>query len=116
MFKKTNTPKPSDPLADRMRKIAAAPAEEVTNSSAHTGEKRAERKSTFKSGTVTTLGGERVDVVVKNISATGARIEFFRDKQLTDRVMLSEPTLRIRTWAYVVWQTRGVAGLQFAQT
>ena len=47
---------------------------------------------------------------------TGARVEFLRDIQLTDRVMLSEPTLRIKTWAYVVWQTRGAAGLQFAQT
>jgi hypothetical protein len=30
--------------------------------------------------------------------------------------MLSEPTLRIKIWAYVVWQTRGAAGLQFVQT
>ncbi len=116
MFKKTNTQKPGDPLADRMRKIAAVPAEEMIYSSVHPGEKRAERKQTFKSATVTTLGGERVDVVVKNVSATGARIEFLRDIQLTDRVMLCEPTLRIKTWAYVVWQTRGAAGLQFAQT
>ncbi len=57
-----------------------------------------------------------MDVVVKNVSATGARVEFLRDIQLTDRVMLSEPTLRIKTWTYVVWQTRGAAGLQFVQT
>ena len=46
----------------------------------------------------------------------GARVEFMRDMQLPDRVMLSEPTLRIKTWAYVVWQTRGAAGLQFVKT
>lgn len=116
MFKKNANNKPADPLSDRMRKIAAVPAEEVNYSSVHTGEKRAERKSTFKSATVTMLGGERIDVVVKNVSTTGARIEFLRDVALTDRIMLSEPTLRIRTWAYVVWQTRGAAGLQFVQT
>ena len=98
-----------------MRKSAAVRGEEVTYTSARDGEKRAERKQTFKSATVTTLGGERVDVVVKNVSATGARVEFLRDIQLTDRVMLSEPTVRIKTWAYVVWQTRGAAGLQFVQ-
>jgi hypothetical protein len=116
MFKKPVSNKPADPLADRMRKIAAVPAEEVTYSSVQTGQKRSERKATFKSATVTTLGGERIDVVVKNVSGTGARVEFLRDITLTDRVMLSEPTLRIKTWAYVVWQTRGAAGLQFAQT
>lgn len=117
MFKKPGNNKQADPLADRMRKIAnVEQAEEVTYSSVTPGTKRAERKPTFKSATVTTLGGERIDVVMKNISDTGARVEFMRDVQLTDRVVLSEPTLRIRTWAYVVWQTRGAAGLQFVQT
>jgi hypothetical protein len=74
---KTNLWKAGRSLADRMRKIAAVPAEEVTYSSAGPGEKRAERKAT-KSATVTTLGGERVDVVVKNVSSTGARVEFLR--------------------------------------
>ena len=116
MFKKPDNNKAADPLGDRMRKIAAVPAEEVKYSSVQTGQKRSERKPTFKSATVTTLGGERIDVVVKNISGTGARIEFLRDVSLTDRVIISEPTLRIKTWAYVVWQTRGAAGLQFVQT
>ncbi len=115
MFKKSDN-KASDPLADRMRKIAAVQVEETNYSSVATGEKRAARKPTFKSATLTLLGGERLDVVVKNISDTGARIEFVRDVSLTDRVMLSEPTLRIRTWAYVIWQTRGAAGLQFVAT
>ncbi len=115
MFKKSDK-KASDPLADRMRKIAAVPVEEATYSSVVTGEKRAERKPTFKTATLTMISGERIDVVVKNVSATGARIEFLRDVTLTDRVMLSEPTMRIRTWAYVIWQTRGAAGLQFVAT
>ncbi|MEZ6031307.1 MAG: hypothetical protein R3C46_16395 [Hyphomonadaceae bacterium] len=115
MFKKSDN-KARDPLADRMRKISAAPVEETDYSSVATGEKRAERKPTFKSATLTMISGERVDVVVKNISETGARIEFVRDVTLSDRVLLSEPTMRIRTWAYVIWQTRGAAGLQFVAT
>lgn len=115
MFKKTDK-KAIDPLADRVRKIAAVPVEETTYSSVATGEKRSERRPTFKIATLTMISGERVDVVVKNVSSTGARIEFLRDVTLTDRVMLSEPTMRIRTWAYVIWQTRGAAGLQFVAT
>jgi hypothetical protein len=117
MFKKTANNKPPDPLADRMRKISGAPApEEVTYSSFSQHAKRADRQPTFKQGTITTRGGERVPVVVKNVSSTGARIEFFRDVQLGDHVLLSEPTLQIRCWAEVVWQGRGAAGLQFVRT
>jgi hypothetical protein len=50
------------------------------------------------------------------ISNEGARIEFMREIPLPDRVLLSEPTLRLKTWAYVIWQTRGAAGLQFVKT
>lgn len=114
MFKKT--PDKPDPLAQRMRKIADVPVEEVTYSSVTPGEKRSDRKPTFKAATLAFITGERVDVVVKNVSDTGARVEFMRDTQLPDRVLLSEPTLRLKTWAYVIWQTRGAAGLQFVKT
>ena len=115
MFKKNEPAKP-DPLAQRMRKIAAVTQEEVTYSTVTPGEKRSERKPTFKAASLAFITGERVEVVVKNVSDTGARVEFMRDMQLPDRVLLSEPTLRLKTWAYVVWQTRGAAGLQFVKT
>lgn len=115
MFKKPNPDKP-DPLAQRMRKIADVSHEEVTYKGATTSEKRSERKPTFKAATLTLISGERIDVVVKNVSETGARIEFMRDLTLPDRVMLSEPTLRLRIWAYVAWQERGKAGLEFVKT
>lgn len=115
MFKKTNPSKP-DPLAERMRKIADVPVENVTYSSVTPGEKRSERKPTFKAATLTFITGERTEVIVKNVSETGARIEFMRDMELPDRVMLTEPTLRLKIWAYVIWQTRGAAGLQFVKT
>lgn len=114
MFRKT--PDKPDPLAQRMRKIADVPVEEVTYSSVTPGEKRSDRKPTFKGATLAFITGERVDVVVKNVSDTGTRVEFMRDIQLPDRVLVSEPTLRLKTWAYVIWQTRGTAGLQFVKT
>jgi hypothetical protein len=119
MFKKPGSNRNEDPLADRMRKISGAPGgvpEEITYSSIQQTNKRADRTATFKQGTITTRGGERVPVVLKNVSSTGARIEFFRDVQLGDHVLLSEPTLQIRTWAEVVWQARGAAGLHFVRT
>jgi hypothetical protein len=116
MFKKPGHNKP-DPLGDRMRKIAGSVGvpEEITYSSVQAGN-RADRHPTFKQGTLTTRGGERIPVVVKNISSTGVRVEFFKDVQLGDHVLLIEPTLQIRTWAEVIWQGRGAAGLKFVRT
>jgi hypothetical protein len=119
MFGKKGNGKDEDPLANRMRKISGAsalPQEEVTYSSVQQTNKRAERTATFKQGTIQTRGGERVPVVVKNVSSTGVRIEFFRDVQLGDHVLITEPTLQIRTWAEVMWQGRGAAGLKFVRT
>jgi hypothetical protein len=115
MFKKPGDKK-ADPLADRLRKIAAQPALEdnAYEKSDHSRDaKRQKRDPTFKQATITMLGGERMDVVVKNLSAGGARIEFFRKVNLTEHVLLSEPTMRIKTWAKVMWQKDGAAGLQF---
>jgi hypothetical protein len=116
MFKKpgNNTP---DPLGDRMRKISgAAPPEEKTYTTVHQDNKRETRQPTFKQATITTRGGERIPVVVKNVSQSGARIEYMREVTLGDHVLLSEPTLRIKTWAEVMWETRGAAGLKFVKT
>lgn len=115
MFKKPGPDKP-DPLAQRMRKIANVSHDETTYKAATPNSKRSERKSTFKAATLTFISGERIDVVVKNVSETGALVEFLRDVMLPDRVLLSEPTLRLRLWAYVAWQERGKAGLEFVKT
>jgi hypothetical protein len=115
MFKKGNN-QPYDPLADRMRKISNIPVEEHTYSSVHEQTGRAAREQTFKQGTITTRGGERIPVVIKNVSKTGARIEFFRDVELGDHVLITEPTLRLNIWAEVMWQSRGAAGLKFIPT
>jgi hypothetical protein len=115
MFKKGKN-EPYDPLADRMRKISNVPVEEQTYSSVQEQAGRAVREPTFKQGTITTRGGERIPVVLKNVSKTGVRIEFFRDVTLGDHVLITEPTLRLNIWAEVMWQSRGAAGLKFIPT
>ncbi|MBI1359268.1 MAG: hypothetical protein GC155_03185 [Alphaproteobacteria bacterium] len=114
MFKKTGSSKSSDPLANRLRQIAARPAlEEDEYQQTRKKDARSPRQLTFKQATITLTGGERMDVVVKNVSDTGLRIEFFKKVTLTEQVLVAEPTLRIRRWARVMWQTEGAAGLQF---
>ena len=100
MFKKPGPSEASDPLANRLRQIAARPAlDEAQYKPSKQKNGRSPRQPTFKQGTVTLSGGERMDVVVKNVSDTGMRIEFFRRVTLTDQLIIAEPTLRIRKWA-----------------
>ena len=68
MFKKTDTNKPADPLAHRMRKIAAVPAEEVTYSSVTTRRKTLRTQADLQIRNLDYLSGERMEVVVKNVS------------------------------------------------
>lgn len=114
MFKKPGDGKPANPLNERLQRIAGKPAlEDTAYQSSRPKPTRPERQATFKQATVRLQGGERLDVVVKNLSETGARIEFFRKVTLTDQVLISEPTLRLKRVAQVVWQKDGTAGLHF---
>jgi hypothetical protein len=103
----------SGALAKRVRQISetqaavpAGPADPVAN-------KREPRAPSFKPGKLTFITGERMDVVVTNISPRGARVEFVRNTRIPDCVMLTEPMSGSRKWAYVSWQTWGMAGLEF---
>lgn len=114
MFKKKDGKGPS-PLTERMQRIASAPAldDEAYTSATSTKPERAHRQTTFRQATIQLMGGERIDVVVKNLSDSGARIEFFRKVTLTEYLILTEPSQRLRTRARVVWQQEGSAGLHF---
>jgi hypothetical protein len=112
MFGKSAPSKASDQLASRVRKIAAEPVAEAAHQAAPS-DRRDPRQRTFKPATITLASGERMDVVVKDASVSGVRIEFFRHVALTDKLMISEATLRIRSWTQVIWQTAGAAGLMF---
>jgi hypothetical protein len=115
MFRKNDKSKPENPLAARMRQIADRPAtaDEAYSAPTVSPEGRKPRTATFKQATIQLSTGERMDVVVKNVSDTGARIEYFRKVTLTDRILISEPTLRMKKWAKVMWQTDGAAGVEF---
>lgn len=115
MTRKTKTDGPSR-FADRLRKVANTANNPAGYDSVRPRSDRADRKATFKTASLTLITGERIDVIVKNLSATGARIEFMRNVLLPDRVFLSEHRTRLNVWAYVIWQEPGAAGLEFAAT
>lgn len=75
--------------------------------------RRATRIDVFRPALLTLMNGEKVPAIIKNISDTGARIEFIKDSALTYVVKLSEPTTQTCVYAELVWDSDGVGGLQF---
>lgn len=98
-------------LSARVQRIAETKAYAPARPSDQKFGKRPIRADAWRPGTISFQTGERMDVVVKNISDTGARIEFVRSTYLPDRVKLTAQGMS--RWAYVTWQTWGVAGLAF---
>jgi len=108
-------PPPKDSLAERVRDLAARPktTSAPIESASRKKSERAERAATFKNGAVTFESGERFAVVVKDVSDTGARIEFFTRTTLPSEFILTEQSLRLKRRARVVWHSAGSAGVQF---
>lgn len=102
----------SDTLAKRVRQISDTPPSTAVQLAAIDA-KRAPRAASYRPATLTFVGGEKVDVMVTNHSATGARVQFKRGAPLPERVCLTQAMTGQEQWAYVTWQTWGVAGLQF---
>lgn len=75
---------------------------------------RAERRPLFRDGALMLNCSVR-RVAVKNLSATGARVEGRVWAELPHQVVLVEPTLDLRCRARVVWQRHGVAGLEILE-
>lgn len=76
---------------------------------------RAFRRPFFRQGALVFEDGQRLNIAVKDLSAGGARVEFYVRTTLPENVMLCEPTLRLRCRAKVVWQDEGAAGLAFIE-
>ncbi|MDZ4759983.1 MAG: hypothetical protein SGJ21_02800 [Alphaproteobacteria bacterium] len=113
MFSKP-TPKTAAALTNRIGAIAASPALEASvYCDASDRKDRAARAPAFKPASVVLPAGEVFKVVMKNVSANGARIEFFRKHTLSKRLYLTEPSLPLSTWAEVIWQWDGAAGIKF---
>ena len=103
--------KPSNnALTDRVRAIAERQAIQVPPPQA---EARADRDSVFKQATITLDSGARLSVAIKDISAGGARIEFFHDVTLEGEFTISEPMTRLYRRARLAWRAQGAAGLVF---
>jgi hypothetical protein len=77
-----------------------------------TSEGRAARTTVFKQAMLMLPHGEKLPVVIKNMSATGVRVEYFANRPLGDRVLITEPSVPLRFWADVVWETDGAGGLR----
>jgi hypothetical protein len=114
MFEKTNRPDAKDALANRIRRLgerkSQAPSHEATPAKS---KGRPQRQPLYKQATVHCDGGQKVIVAVKNLSATGARIESRERIVLSGEVVLTEVTLGLQRRARVVWQDEGMAGLEF---
>lgn len=116
MFGKAKTTQAADRLSERMRKAIERETAPPPVSHAWTRQiERAVREAVFRQGALILTDGEKFPVALKNISATGARVEFFTHRELPEFVILIEPTLRIKCRARTVWQRDGVAGLAFAR-
>jgi hypothetical protein len=103
--------KPSNStLTDRVRAIAER---QPTQGPPQQEKTRAHRDSVFKQATITLDSGSRLSVAIKDISAGGARIEFFQDVALEGEFTISEPMTRLRRRARVAWRVQGAAGLIF---
>lgn len=76
-------------------------------------EARQPRTTVFRHATIKTLDGENISVVIKNVSPTGLRVEFPRERPLGNLVVVTEHGEARRSWAEVVWQDANAGGLRF---
>lgn len=74
---------------------------------------RAPREAIYRSATIVTLGGAQRNVALKQLSVTGARIEFHSREPLPEQFVLIEPIRGLRRRVRVVWQDDFVAGVAF---
>ncbi len=115
MFGKVKPSSGADRLSERMRRAVERPTAPPPSAYAVARQiERAVRQAAFRQGALILADGEKLSVALKDISVTGARVEYFVRRELPDIVILVEPTLRIKSRARVVWQRDGIAGLAFA--
>lgn len=109
MFGKAKPPTPPG-LSDRVRQLRERDPPIAPKPQAR---QRPPRERVFKDATLQLRDGTRFRVSIKDLSETGARIEFHANIDLPARVILSAPGLRLRRFARVVWREAMAAGLQF---
>jgi hypothetical protein len=100
-------------LNDRLKAIAEGSKFNAAPSDAELTPQRSQRVATFKQATLILAHGEKLPVVVKNLSKTGARVEFFKNCELTGEARLMEQSMGLDRRIRIVWQKGGQAGLKF---
>ncbi len=77
-------------------------------------DQRAEaRRPVFREAVLRLEDYYKVQAVITDLSSRGARVEFSTRIDLPSRIVIIEPTLKLKCWARVVWQRDGAAGLEF---
>ena len=105
-------------LAARVASVSGGPASDTRQNDARSSknsppQRHATREPKYRQGVLRLGFGELLQVMVKDLSPTGAQVEFFRRVTLTDEVIFSVPFLISNVKARVVWQEQGSAGLSF---
>lgn len=104
-------------LNERLRQIAeralsgSAPVSEYM--ALRKKQERLHRAAVFRNATIIFDSGERMIVAVKDISISGARLEFFSHAPLPETFIVSELMMKLKRRARVVWQREGAAGIAF---
>jgi hypothetical protein len=99
-------------LAARVGAIASAPAS-APDLDVGFARQRAARQSVYRQAVLVLEQGERLPVVIRNVSDGGIRVEFFRKTPISDLVLVDEASLALRAWSRVAWQRDGASGLYF---
>jgi hypothetical protein len=106
-------PPSSGVLSQRIRLISERPGASASSATALRNKPRAPRQALFRNATIETEAGERISVALKEISATGARIECIRRDALPDTFWLMEPMLKLARRVRIVWRKGGAVGVAF---
>lgn len=112
----TKTPKPpgETALERRLKAIAARTAPPAdAYETVSTSHRRPARAPTYKPAVLILSGGEKLPVIIKNLSDTGAKIEFFQNRELIGEVRLVEQSVGLNAEAEITWQEAGMIGLRF---
>jgi hypothetical protein len=76
---------------------------------------RPARKPVFRRALAILSDGQALPVIVKDLSAGGARIHYEGETPPSGRVLISEPTTPMHVFADLVWRNPHCAGVRFAR-
>ncbi|MDP3738034.1 MAG: PilZ domain-containing protein [Hyphomonadaceae bacterium] len=104
-------------MSERLKAIADRKAPDAeAYESVSTSHRRPARVPTYKPAVIVLAGGEKFPVVIKNLSDTGAKVEFFQNRELSGQVRLVEQSIALNAAAEIAWQRGGVLGLTFKKS